>query len=167
MFQPTESVMSGFMKRSLTSLLSLRRPTFLRRLMRSQETRVNEVVGHLLCHRQRWLTRSLRMKFEISGSFTSGNNGAISEGTSGRVDIAYHGVDIVRARDLGLITKLFSWCRFPLFNLRFPPRLEQSLGDVWFNNTYTPAKERHDFPMRNGDQWWMEFEAETVCERYI
>ena len=30
-----------------------------------------------------------------------------------------------------------------------------------FDNTYTPAKERYDFPIRNGDQWWMEFEAKT------
>ena len=37
------------------------------------------------------------------------------------------------------------------------PRCRQT-----FENTYTSAKERYDFPIRNGDQWWMEFEAETT-----
>ena len=53
----------------------------------------------------------LAYEIQISGSFTSasGNDrcGANLEGTSGRVDIAYQGLDIVRARDLGLITSNF------------------------------------------------------------
>ena len=110
----------------------------------------------------------LAYEIQISGSFTSasGNDrcGANLEGTSGRVDIAYQGLDIVRARDLGLITSNFFLGVDFLPSIFGIPQgwLTQNLGDVWFNNSYTPAKERHDFPMRNGDQWWMEFEAETV-----
>ena len=101
----------------------------------------------------------LAYEVEISGGFTSGNSGATLEGVSGRLNIDYDGVDILRARDLATITSDFTLdVRFRPFNLGF---LEQTLGIVTFDNTYTPAKERYDFPLRNGDQWWMEFEAKT------
>ena len=44
----------------------------------------------------------------ISGDFTSGNSGATLEGTSGRLNIAYDGVDIVRVRDLAVINSKFT-----------------------------------------------------------
>ncbi len=101
----------------------------------------------------------LAYEVEISGSFTSGNSGATLEGISGRLNIDYDGVDILRARDLATITSDFTLdVRFRPLNFGF---LEQILGIVTFDNTYTPAKERYDFPLRNGDQWWMEFEAKT------
>ena len=101
----------------------------------------------------------LAYEVEISGSFTSGNSGANLEGVSGRLNIDYDGIDILRARDLATITSDFTLdVRFRPFNIGF---LEQTLGIVTFDNTYTPAKERYDFPLRNGDQWWMEFEAKT------
>tara|TARA_B100000003_G_scaffold20651_1_gene16640 strand:+ start:454 stop:4059 length:3606 start_codon:yes stop_codon:yes gene_type:complete len=101
----------------------------------------------------------LAYEIEISGSFTSGNSGATLEGVTGRLNIDYDGIDILRARDLATITSDFTLdVRFRPFNLGF---LEQTLGIVTFDNTYTPAKERYDFPVRNGDQWWMEFEAKT------
>ena len=101
----------------------------------------------------------LAYEVEISGSFTSGNNGATLEGATGRLNIDYDGVDVLRARDLATITSDFTLdVRFRLFNLGI---FEETLGIVTFDNTYTPAKERHDFPIRTGDQWWMEFEAKT------
>ena len=101
----------------------------------------------------------LAYEIEISGSFTSGNSGATLEGVTGRLNIDYDGIDVLRARDLATITSDFTLdVRFRPFNLGF---LEQNLGIVTFDNTYTPAKERHDFPLRTGDQWYMEFEAET------
>lgn len=101
----------------------------------------------------------LAYEIEISGSFTSGNSGATLEGVTGRLNIDYDGIDVLRARDLATITSDFTLdVRFRPFNLGF---LEQTLGIVTFDNTYTPAKERHDFPLRTGDQWYMEFEAET------
>ena len=101
----------------------------------------------------------LAYEIEISGDFTSGNNNANLEGVTGRLDIGYDGIDIIRARDLATITSDFTLdVRFRPFSLGF---LEQTLGVVTFDNTYTPAKERYDFPVRNGDQWWMEFEAKT------
>jgi len=101
----------------------------------------------------------LAYEIEISGSFTSGNNNANLEGITGRLDIDYDGIDIIRARDLATITSDFTLdVRFRPYSLGF---LEQTLGIVTFDNTYTPAKERYDFPIRNGDQWWMEFEAKT------
>ncbi|MGB1485306.1 MAG: PKD domain-containing protein [Poseidonia sp.] len=101
----------------------------------------------------------LAYEIEISGSFTSGNSGATLEGVTGRLNIDYDGIDILRARDLATVTSDFTLdVRFRPFNLGF---LEQTLGIVTFDNTYSPAKERHDFPLRNGDQWYMEFEATT------
>ena len=113
-------------------------------------------------------TTVLVYEVEISGSFTSANGntncGATLEGVTGRVNIEYQGLDVIRARDLGLITSDF------FLGVDFIPCvfgaplgfLKEDLGDVSFNNSYTPAKERHDFPLRTGDQWYMPFSASTV-----
>ena len=62
----------------------------------------------------------LAYEIEISGSFTSGNNGATLEGATGRSDIDYDGVDILRARDLATITSDFT------LDVRFPPSISVS-----------------------------------------
>ncbi len=68
----------------------------------------------------------LAYEVEISGSFTSGNSGATLEGVTGRLNIDYDGIDILRARDLATITSDFTLdVRFRPFNLGF---LEQTLG---------------------------------------
>jgi hypothetical protein len=101
----------------------------------------------------------LAYEIEISGSFSSGNSGATLEGVTGRLDIDYDGVDTLRARDLATMNSVFTLdVVFVPFNIGF---LSQTLGVVTFDNTYTPAKERHDFPLRNGDQWYMRFNAST------
>lgn len=113
-------------------------------------------------------TTALVYEVEISGSFTSANGntncGATLEGVSGRVNIEYRGLDILRARDLGLITSdFFLGVDFlPCFFGQPQGWLKQDLGDLTFNNSYAPAKERHDFPARTGDQWYMPFNASTV-----
>lgn len=102
----------------------------------------------------------LAYEITISGSFTSGNSGATLEGVTGRLDIDYDGVDLLRTRDLATMESVFTLdVTFAPFNLGF---LSQTLGVVTFDNTYSPAKERHDFPLRNGDQWYMPFNASTV-----
>ena len=101
----------------------------------------------------------LAYEIEISGSFTSGNSGATLEGVTGRLDIDYDGVDVLRVRDLATMSSEFTLeVVFVPFNIGF---LSQTLGVVTFDNTYTPAKERHDFPLRNGDQWYMRYNAST------
>ena len=101
----------------------------------------------------------LAYEMDIDGSFTSGNSGATLEGVSGRLNIDYTGTDTIRARDLALLNSEFTLdVEFLPFNLGF---LRQNLGVVTFDNTYEPAKERHDFPLRNGDQWHMQFNATT------
>jgi hypothetical protein len=102
----------------------------------------------------------LAYEIDISGGFSSGTNGANLEGVPGRLEIDYDGTDLLRARDLATIESDFNLdVTFAPYNIGF---LAQTLGDILFENTYTPAKERHDFPLRNGDQWYMGFEAETV-----
>ena len=102
----------------------------------------------------------LTYEMEISGAFTSGNSGATIEGIPGRLDIDYDGVDLLRARDLATMNSEFTLeVTFAPYNLGF---LAQTLGVVTFDNNYTPAKERHDFPLRNGDQWYMPYNASTT-----
>ena len=113
-------------------------------------------------------TTALVYEVEISGSFTSAdsstNCGATLQGADGRLDIEYRGLDILRTRDLGLITSdFFLGVDFTPCGFGFPLGfLKQDLGDLTFNNSYAPAKERHDFPARTGDQWYMPFNASTV-----
>ena len=114
----------------------------------------------------------LAYEVAIAGDFTSANSntncGATIEvdgtPTNGRIDIEYRGLDLMRVRDLGLMNSSFylGVDFVPCF-FGFPQNwLKQDLGDIDFTNLYTPAKERHDFPMRNGDQWSMSFQTETV-----
>ena len=99
-------------------------------------------------------------EISIDGAFSSGNSGATLEGISGRLEIDYEGTDILRARDLAVMESNFNLdVTFAPYNLGF---LSQTLGDINFDTSYTPAKEKHDFPLRNGDQWYMEMESETV-----
>lgn len=113
-------------------------------------------------------TTVLTYEVDISGTFTSATAsdrcGASLEGNTGRLNIDYQGLDVIRARDLALITSDF------FLGVDFIPCvfgaplgfLKQDLGDLTFNNSYSPAKERHDFPLKTGDQWYMPFSATTV-----
>ena len=113
-------------------------------------------------------TTVLTYEVDISGTFTSATAsdrcGASLEGNTGRLNIDYQGLDVIRARDLALITSDF------FLGVDFIPCvfgaplgfLKQDLGDLTFNNSYSPAKERHDFPLKTGDSWYMPFSATTV-----
>ena len=103
--------------------------------------------------------QTLAYKMEIAGSFTSGNNGATLEGFSGRLNIGYTGEDIIRVRDLAVINSEFTLdVKFRPLNLGF---LEQDVAVISFDTSYNPPKEKYDFPLRTGDQWYMEFFAST------
>ena len=94
----------------------------------------------------------------ISGDFTSGNNGATLDGRTGRLDIEYDGIDITRVRDLAVISSEFTLLvEFYWFNL-----IKAELADLTFDTWYEPAKEKHDFPLHTGDQWYMPFRAGTT-----
>lgn len=96
----------------------------------------------------------------ISGDFTSGNSGATLEGISGKLNIAYDGVDIIRVRDLALVNNEFT------INVDFLPYnigiFKQDLADLTFDTWYLPPKEKYDFPLHTGDQWYMPFQAGTT-----
>ncbi|RJU83310.1 MAG: hypothetical protein DWB99_02645, partial [Candidatus Poseidoniales archaeon] len=104
--------------------------------------------------------QTLAYKMDVSGDFTSGNSGATLEGVSGRLNIGYSGEDLIRVRDLGVINSEFTLdVSFAPFNIGF---LSQDIATISFDTSYTPAKEKYDFPMRTGDQWYMGFIASTV-----
>ena len=104
--------------------------------------------------------QTLAYKMDVRGDFTSGNSGATLEGVSGRLDIGYSGEDLVRVRDLGIINSEFTLdVSFAPFNIGF---LTQDIATISFDTSYTPAKEKYDFPLRTGDQWYMGFIASTV-----
>ena len=103
--------------------------------------------------------QTLAYKMLIEGEFSSGNSGATLEGVSGRLDIDYSGEDIVRVRDLAVINSEFELdVSFAPFNLGF---LSQNLATISFDTYYDPPKEKYDFPMRTGDQWYMPFMSGT------
>jgi hypothetical protein len=111
--------------------------------------------------------QTLAYKMKIEGEFTSGNNGATLDVpgfglVSGRLNIEYSGEDIFRARDLAVINSEFTLdVKFRPYNFGF---LEQDLALITFDTYYNPPKEKHDFPVRTGDQWYMPFMSGTSVE---
>ena len=78
---------------------------------------------------------------------------------TGRLNIGYEGEDLVRVRDLAVVNSEFTLdVRFRPFNLGF---LEQDIGVITFDTFYSPAKEKFDFPLHTGDQWYMPFYSGT------
>ena len=103
--------------------------------------------------------QTLAYKMEIDGDFTSGNSGANLEGTSGRLEIGYSGEDIVRVRDMAVINSEFTLdVSFAPFNIGF---LAIDVAEISFDTAYNPPKEKYDFPLHTGDQWYMEFFSST------
>ena len=103
--------------------------------------------------------QTLAYKLKIDGDFSSGNSGATLEGTTGRLEIGYSGEDIIRVRDQAVINSEFELdVDFAPFNLGF---LSQNIGVINFDTYYDPPKERYDFPLRTGDQWYMPFMSGT------
>tara|TARA_B110000444_G_scaffold261519_1_gene314560 strand:- start:25112 stop:28888 length:3777 start_codon:yes stop_codon:yes gene_type:complete len=104
-------------------------------------------------------TQTLAYVLKLDGDFTSGNSGATLEGVSGRLDIGYQGEDLVRVRDLAVMNSEFTLdVTFRPFNIGF---LEQDIAEITFDTTYSPPKEKLDFPLHTGDQWYMPFFAST------
>ena len=103
--------------------------------------------------------QTLAYKMKLDGEFSSGNSGATLEGISGRLTIDYTGEDIVRVRDLAVINSEFELdVDFAPYNLGF---LSQKLATISFDTYYDPPKEKYDFPMRTGDQWYMPYMSGT------
>ena len=103
--------------------------------------------------------QTLAYKMKLDGEFSSGNSGATLEGITGRLTIDYTGEDIVRVRDLAVINSEFELdVDFAPYNLGF---LSQKLATISFDTYYDPPKEKYDFPMRTGDQWYMPFMSGT------
>nr|MCS5533115.1 hypothetical protein [Candidatus Poseidoniaceae archaeon] len=104
--------------------------------------------------------QTLVYEIKISGDFTSGNSGATLEGVSGRLNVAYDGVDILRVRDLAVINSEFTLgVDFLPYNIGL---FKQDLADLTFDSSYEPAKEKYDFPLHTGDQWYMPYHSSTT-----
>ena len=103
--------------------------------------------------------QTLVYELSIEGEYTSGNNGATLEGTSGRLEIEYSGVDLLRANDLAVWDSVFTLVvDFAPFNLGF---LSQELADITFATVYEPPREKYDFRLRTGDQWTSNYNSGT------
>tara|TARA_B100000700_G_scaffold331658_1_gene466652 strand:- start:2978 stop:6505 length:3528 start_codon:yes stop_codon:yes gene_type:complete len=104
-------------------------------------------------------TQTLVYEMDISGEFTSGNNGATLEGNTGRLDIDYEGTDIIQVRDLAVWeSEFFLGVDFAPWNFGF---LSQNLADITFTTVYEPPREKYDFPLRTGDQWTSTYDSGT------
>ena len=110
--------------------------------------------------------QTLAYKMSIDGDFTSGNDGAYIEDTplgdvTGTLDIEYQGEDLIRVRDLAVINSDFTLdVTFDAFNFAI---FRQNLATISFDTSYDPPKEKYDFPLHTGDQWYMEFFSSTVA----
>ena len=105
--------------------------------------------------------QTLAYKVTIDGEFTSGNSGANLDGNSGRLDIDYSGEDLIRVRDLAVITSEFTLdVDFCALNLCFGI-FKVDVAEITFDTTYLPPKEKYDFPIHLGDQWYMPFQSGT------
>ena len=108
--------------------------------------------------------QTLAYKLKIEGDFSSGNSGATLDVpgfglVTGRLDIGYTGEDIIRVRDQAVINSEFELdVDFVPYNLGI---FRQNIADITFDTYYDPPKERYDFPLRTGDQWYMPFMSGT------
>ena len=104
-------------------------------------------------------TQTLVYKLDIDGDFTSGNNGANLDGQTGRLDISYQGEDLIRVRDLAVVNSDFTLG----VDFRWLNIFKIDVADVSFDTSYAPPKEKYDFPLHTGDQWYMPFYSTTVA----
>ena len=104
-------------------------------------------------------TQTLVYKLDIDGDFTSGNNGANLDGQTGRLDISYQGEDLIRVRDLAVVNSDFTLG----VDFRWLNIFKIDVADVSFDTSYSPPKEKYDFPLHTGDQWYMPFYSVTVA----
>ena len=108
-------------------------------------------------------TQTLIYEMDISGDFTSGNNGASLEGYTGRLDIDYSGTDLLRVNDLAVWNIEFTLgVDFLPYNLGF---LKQDIADITFDTVYEPPREKYDFPIRTGDQWTSSYHSATNVQQ--
>jgi len=94
----------------------------------------------------------------IEGDFTSGNWGASFNGISGRLDIEYRGVDVIRASDMATIDSSFD-LKVEFYGLNF---IRVGVADLTFDTEYSPAKESRDHPVRSGDNWSQAYTQATT-----
>ena len=99
-------------------------------------------------------TQHLVYLVEWEGDYTSGNNGATLDGTSGRLDVGYDGEDIIRVSDLATISSSYTLLvEFAPWNLGI---FGQELADMTILNEYSPPLEKRDFPLALGEAWYVE-----------
>ena len=92
------------------------------------------------------------------GDFTSGNWGASFNGISGRLEIEYRGVDVLRASDMATIDSSFD-LKVEFYGLNF---IRVGVADLTFDTEYSPAMESRDYPVRSGDNWSQAYTATTT-----
>ena len=112
--------------------------------------------------------QTLAYKMDIAGSFSSAVSndpcGASLDGNEGRLDIVYTGDDLIRVRDLAVMNSEFT------LDVKFVPCffgtpfgfVTEDIAEISFDTSYSPPKERNDFPLHTGDQWYMPFYSSTT-----
>ena len=110
-------------------------------------------------------TQTLVYIVSVTGSFTSGSNGAELQGWGGSLDVQYTGTDIIRARDLAVIQTSFRLVVDFNPNAGFVCWVTNcELADITITTEYQPGKEKRDFPIRSGDFWYQNHWSDTSVD---
>ena len=91
------------------------------------------------------------MVYTLRTSANFDKSGVSLDGYSGTAEIEFSQTEIRRVSDLALITSdLDLYIEFTPSGISF---LKQVLGDITISNSYSPASEDYDFPIRADERW--------------
>ena len=89
--------------------------------------------------------------YTIRTSANFDKSGVTLDAYTGTAEIEFTQTEVLRVSDLAsLSSDLDLFIEFTPSGISF---LKQTIGDITISNTYTPASEEYDFPLRAGERW--------------
>ena len=89
--------------------------------------------------------------YTIRTSANFDKSGVSLDAYTGTAEIEFTQTEVLRVSDLAsLSSDLDLFIEFTPSGISF---LKQTIGDITISNTYTPASEEYDFPLRAGERW--------------
>lgn len=89
--------------------------------------------------------------YTVRTSANFDKSGVSLDSFTGTAEIEFTQTEVLRVSDLAsLRSDLDLFIEFTPSGISF---LKQTVGDITISNTYSPASENYDFPLRDGDRW--------------